>query len=349
MARVSEMPVLDAARSGVRPSAEAGAAPGTRRRLHLVLAGLWLLDGVLQFQPYMFTKSFAWLTLGPVADGGGPGWVTGPAHWVTGEVYAHPVAANTAFAAVQVALGLGIAYRPLLKPALAASIVWALGVWWLAEGFGGLPSGDANPLTGAPGAAVLYALAAVALWPGDRSEAFPAAGRIGERAARIGWLVLWGLLAWVMLWPANRAPNAVHDAITGGSMPGMSGMGGMGMDDDMGGTGDPAWLTSLDRHAGNLAAGRGLAVAIVLAVLFALIAVSVFAPWRRAVTVALGTAVGLCAIIWVLGQGLGMPYQGMATDPNSAPLLALLALAFWPARRASRPNAPSAQDTQVAA
>lgn len=180
---------------------------------------------------------------------------------------------------------------------------------------------------------MLYVLAAFALWPGkpgepgDRSPAFPAAGRIGERTARIGWLALWGLLAWVMLRSANRAPDAVRDAITGGGMEGMAG------DQDMANAGAPSWLAWLDGHAGNLAAGRGLGIAIGLAAVFALIGLCVFAPWRRAVTVGLAAAIVLCAVIWVLGEGLGMPYQGMATDPNSAPLLALLAAAFWPTRR----------------
>lgn len=320
---MSETRVLGSRPSQARPGGGA-ATLDTRRRLQLVLAGLWLLDGVLQFQPYMFTKSFATMTLGPVAYGDGPGWITGPAHWVTTTVWDHPVSANTAFALVQVLLGLGIAYRPLLRWALGASIVWALGVWWLAEGMDGLFSGEANPLAGAPGAAVLYALAALALWPADRPAPFPAAGWSGVRAARAGWLALWGLLAWVMLWPANRAPDAIRDTVTGGGMEGMGAM------DEAGTMGAPPWLLSLDKHAGNLTAGRGLGIAIALAVLFALIGLCVFAPWRRAVTAGLIGAVVLCALIWVLGEAFGAPYQGMATDPNSAPLLALLVLAFWP-------------------
>lgn len=295
-----------------------------------MLAGLWLLDGVLQFQPYMFTKSFATMTLGQVGNGDGPGWMTGSAHWVTTTVWDHPVSANAAFASIQILLGLGIAYRPTVRLALAASIGWALGVWWLGEGFGGLLSWDANPLTGAPGAAVLYALVAVALWPTDRPAPFPAAGWIGARAARIGWLPLWALLAWTMLWSANRAPDAVSDTITGGgmsSMPGMDGPDTMGV---------PSWLLSLEKHAGNLAAGRGLGIAIAFAVLFALIGLCVFAPWRRAVTAGLTLALVLSALIWVLGEAFGAPFQGMATDPNSAPLLALLALTFWPVRPARR-------------
>jgi hypothetical protein len=167
---------------------------------------------------------------------------------------------------------------------------------------------------------ILYALAAVLLWPTDRPAAFPAAGRVGERAARIGWLVLWGLLAWVMLWRGNRAPDAVHDVIAAGGT---------------GGPGNPRWLVWLDDHAADLVAGRGLGVAIGLAAVFALIAVSVWLPWRRAVQAGLVAAIAVSAAIWVLGEGLGMPFQGAATDPNSGPLLALLALGYWPSRAAA--------------
>ena len=50
--------------TSVRPAGAAtrvrAAAPGvvTRRRLELALGGIWLLDGALQFQPSMFSKSF---------------------------------------------------------------------------------------------------------------------------------------------------------------------------------------------------------------------------------------------------------------------------------------------------
>jgi hypothetical protein len=160
----------------------------------LVLAGLWLLDGVLQFQPYMYTKSFSMTTLTPVV-GDNPEWVAGPMRTLNSVVAAHPVSVNTVFALIQVALGLGIAYRPTLRLALASSIAWSFGVWWLGEGFGGLFVGTANPLTGAPGSVMLYALAAVLLWPSEKVAPFQAAAWIGERAARAAWSAVWGLLA----------------------------------------------------------------------------------------------------------------------------------------------------------
>ena len=66
-----------------------------------------------------------------------------------------------------------------------------------------------------------------------------------------------------------------------------------------------------------------------LAVLLGLIAVGVFlpAPFVRAAIV---PAVALAAALW-LAQGMGELFTGMATDPESGPLLALLALSFWPA------------------
>jgi hypothetical protein len=67
----------------------------------------------------------------------------------------------------------------------------------------------------------------------------------------------------------------------------------------------------------------------------------VLLPWRRAVVAGLVLAFVLATVIWVFGQGFGMPFQGMATDPNSAPLLALLATAYWP-RRAQVPVEVSA-------
>jgi len=69
---------------------------------------------------------------------------------------------NTIFATIQLLIGLGIAFRPTVRLALAVSIAWSIGVWWFGEGLGGVLSGTASPLNGAPGAVIIYALLAVA-------------------------------------------------------------------------------------------------------------------------------------------------------------------------------------------
>jgi hypothetical protein len=41
-------------------------------------------------------------------------------------------------------------------------------------------------------------------------------------------------------------------------------------------------------------------------------------------------AVLLCTVIWVAAEGLGGLFGGQGTDPNTGPLLVVLALAYWP-------------------
>ena len=98
---------------------------------------------------------------------------------------------NTIFATIQLLLGLGIAFRPTVRVALAASVAWSLGVWWFGEGLGGVLSGGASPLNGAPGAVILYALLAVLLWPADRGAGRRPSPRRGRWArpwpGRCGW------------------------------------------------------------------------------------------------------------------------------------------------------------------
>jgi hypothetical protein len=118
------------------------------------------------------------------------------------------------------------------------------------------------------------------------------------------------------LLPANRKPDAVSDIISGNA------------------DGTPKGYTWLLDHAASWATGRGSEISITLAVLLALVAVSVLLPSRRALRGGIVLAVVLAALIWVIAEGFGMPFMGMATDPGTAPLLAAIAVAFWPVTRA---------------
>src|SRR5580692_11751448 len=193
----------------------AWAPPDARRRLQLGLAALWVLDGVLQYQSFMFTRAFGQMLAGS-ADGN-PAVVAESVRWAAGIIERSPVTTNAAFATIQLALGLGIAWRPALKVALAGSVAWSAAVWWFGEGLGGVLNGTATPVNGAPGAVILYALLAVLIWPAggtlrrtppgrDRPApagfdepgpgAFVAARPLGAAAARGLWVVLWGSLAY---------------------------------------------------------------------------------------------------------------------------------------------------------
>jgi hypothetical protein len=297
--------------------AEGWTAPDAGRRLQLVLAAIWLLDALLQFQAFMFSRGFAQM-LGATAAGN-PAIIADPITWSARIIAGHPTATNATFALIQLALGLGIAWRPTLKLALASSVVWSLAVWWFGEGLGGVLNGTASPVNGAPGAVIIYALLAILLWPPAQVQPAqvqvqPApfvAGRFtGVQVARALWLVLWGSLAYLAVLPATRAPKAV-----GGMVAQMA-------------SGEPGWLARTDDQLGAFLTRHGPAAAMVLAIALALVAVSVYLP-RPAVRAGVVLALVTAAFLWI-AQGLGGMLAGGGTDPDSGPLLALVALAYWP-------------------
>jgi hypothetical protein len=287
-------------------------APDARRVLQLALAGIWLLDAALQYQAFMFSKAFGQM-LAATAPGN-PGVIASPINWDARLIEQHTVLLNAIFATIQLLLAIGIAWRPTLRLALAASVAWSLGVWWFGEGLGGVLSGSASPLNGAPGAVIIYALLAVLLWPADRGRTpapFAAARAVGAPVARALWLALWLSLAYFALLPGNRAPQALNGMIAGME------------------SGEPGWLAAIDRAAASLVAHQGLAASIVLAAALVIIATGVYLP-RTPARGVLVLAIVVAAVIWLVGEAFGGILAGGATDPNSGPLLALLALTYWP-------------------
>jgi hypothetical protein len=309
--------------------------PDARRRLQLALAALWLLDAVLQFQAVMFSRSFAQMLTG--AAHGNPAFIAGPITWSAHLVEQHAAAANACFATIQLLLALGIAWRPATRIALAASVVWALAVWWLGEGLGLLLTGTASPVNGAPGAVILYALLAVLLWPvrRDRPAPFAAGGAVSPRAARLIWLALWGSLGCLALQQAARAPRALGSTVSGMA------------------SGEPGWLGWADTHLGSLISHQGGAASIVLVTALLLVAAGIYLP-ASALRASIVLAVAVAAVIGI-AQAFGGILSGAGTDPGSGPLLALLAIAYWPsttpaaASPAALPGRPATQAGRPAA
>jgi hypothetical protein len=274
----------------------------TRRHLQVALGLLWLFDGVLQAQPFMFTREFALGVMAPVGEGQ-PGFVSAPVHLASTVIAANPVIWNVPFAGIQLLLGIGLLVPRTARLALAASIAWALGVWYFGEGLSGLASGHASLITGAPGSALLYALLAAAAWPRpDSSRKGPAPW------LPFAWAGVWVAAAVLQALPGQNTGTAVASALTAGS------------------SGAPAWLTGLDSSAAAWAAQHGLLVVFLLVVVEVLIGVGALARRFKAPAVALGLALTL--VIWIMGQDLGALYSGQSTDPNSGPLLALMGIAL---------------------
>jgi hypothetical protein len=279
------------------------------RRLQTVLGVIWLLDGGLQFQSFMYSRGF--LRLIDESAVGQPPWLASLLHWGTRMANGDLTVWNTLFAVTQVAIGFGLLYRPLVKPALIGSFGWCLFVWGFGEAFGMLFMNMAQPLTGAPGAVVLYGLIGLLAWPNGRPG-----GLLGVRGAKVLWCTLWSVMAYLWLLAPSSSPDATHDALT--SVP--SGIAG---------------LTSLQNSLARASAGHGLVIALVLGALSLVIAVAVVAEWRPRTW--LWASIVLNLVYWVFGQSLGGMFAGGATDPNAGPLFVLLACAMFPLVPVSRP------------
>jgi hypothetical protein len=286
--------------------------PDGRRTLQLVLATVWLVDGILQLQSFFFTKSFGLQMISGMSQGN-PSIIARPINWSGSTIGHHAVLTDACFAVAQIAIAVAIAWRPTVKIGLAVSIAWAVGVWWVGEGFGGVLNGTANPINGAPGAVIIYALLAVLLWPTDRvgqTAPYIAARAVGATVAKGLWLVLWGSLSYFAVLGANRSPRGLHNLITTEA------------------TGEPGWVAWIDHHVASLVDHRGLVVTLVLAILLLIVALGTYLPGSIAnATVALGAVIGLT--FWVVGENFGALFTNGATDVNSGPLLILLAVAYW--------------------
>ena len=280
--------------------------------MQLALAALWLLDAVLQFQPYMFSKAFATNVIGSAAAGN-PGIVAGPISFAAGVIVHHPALYNSLFASMQLLIAISLFRRRGAKIALGVSIGWALGVWWMGEGLGGILTGGTTVYMGEPGAALLYVLIAVYAWPVAKAvpprSPLAESSPLGRIIPLVAWVALWASFVYYALQPAMRSAQALSAMMTG-----MAG-------------GEPGWIRSMDMWLGRALAGGGTQVSIALAVLFAGSAVAVVVP--RAAKVGVLLAVALGAAVWI-SQDFGGVFTGSATDPNTGLALILLAACYWP-------------------
>jgi uncharacterized protein involved in high-affinity Fe2+ transport len=306
--RIAQAP--EACGGAVLARAHAYFASDHRRAIQTTLGAIWLLDGGLQLQSFMYSRGFVQFLLGNAA--GQPGWLASSIEWGAHTAQHNLTAWNTLFALTQLAIGFGLLYRPTVKLALGGSFAWVLVVWWFGEGFGMLFMNMAKPLTGAPGAALLYAIVGMLVWPNERPG-----GLLGVRGAKMTWAALWLVMAWLWLLGPNSSANATHDAINAAP----SGM---------------SWLSTVQDWAAEGAQGNGLVIALLLAAVSAVIGIAVAIDWRPQQFLVL--AIGLNLLYWVLGQGFGGIFEGGATDPNAGLLFVLLALALYPLTPAGRPR-----------
>jgi hypothetical protein len=297
----------------------------TQRTLQIVLGLFWLLDAGLQFQPYMFGRGFTTSFLLDNAQGQPDviRWIiTNVGHFVG----PHVAVWNTFFALIQVAIGAGLLFRRTVRPALAISFFWVAGVWFFGEGLGLILTGSATALTGAPGSVLMYGLIGLMAWPrragGRAAESLEVEQKVGvassAAAQGIGgavtplavWSGFWALAAILFLLPDNRTATSVSSAISGMS------------------PGEPGAYAHFLTHFGDHFGSVGTQSAWLLAVASLVIGAGPLVTRRPRIFLLAGGLLSL--VFWVTGQGLGGIFTGSGTDPNTGPLVVLLALSMTP-------------------
>ena len=300
----------------------------SRRGLIAGLGAIWFLDGGLQLQPHMFTQAFFGATF-ENANVSLPSWLTGVEVHLAAWTGAHPLPWDLGIAVIQLAIGAALLTGRRVRPALAVSVAWASAVWVFGEGLGGMSLSGANAMTGAPGPALLYALAALLLWPvgaDDRSAAADS-GLLGPLGSRLLWATFW--VATAALWLEYQSHMAQGP---GGQLSGV-------------GNGEPGWVSALNHHVGQAVGNNGPAFAALLGALQLIAGLAVFVPRTR--RVALGVGAVVAVFYGGLGQDLAGLFTGAANDPGTGPVLVLWALALWPRRRLDRDPDRSAHDAGV--
>jgi hypothetical protein len=302
----------------------------SQRALQVILGLFWILDAALQFQPFMFGRGFVDTNI--LGSASGQPFVLADFITHIGNFLSPDIAVwNTFFALIQLGIGVGLLYKGTVRTALAVSFAWVLGIWVIGEGLGMLLTGNATALTGAPGSALLYGLIGLMAWPrparhypvdwSDRPSGVatsPAAQGIGGTIMPLAvWAGYWSLAAVLFVLPANRTRTSIQSAISG-----MSG-------------GVPGWYAHFLNSLANLFSTTGTQTAWILAAVSVAIGLGPLVARRPGWFLAAGAL--LSFLMWIAGQGLvGDVFSGSDTDPNTGPLLILLAAAMVPTVIASK-------------
>lgn len=282
------------------------AEPRARALLRWGFGALWILDGLLQMQRAMPT-SLVTQVIQPAAQGS-PRWLVDLVQLGIDAWQRHPLWAATGAVWIQLAIGVWLLVGKsgaFAKVGYVAAILWGLSVWVGGEAMGGVLAPGASWLFGAPGAVLLYVVAAAALlapWSAWRPDRLPRwlLGLVGVE------LLAFGVLE---AWPGR---GFYH-----GQIPAMIRA--------MAQTPQPSFLSRPMVDLANVLHGTTIVVVNVV-VAATLVAVGVAFVTKRLVWPAFWVLAVLSLATWWFVQDFGF-LGGVGTDPNSMMPGLLLALA----------------------
>ena len=299
----------------------------SRKALQRILGLLWLIDGLLQLQPQMFTMNMVNGVMKPMLQGQ-PGLVEPSLQFIINQTTLHLIEVNLLIAFIQILLGLGFLFLSdrWIRELVLASLVWALIVWYGGEGMSMLLTGTASILSGAPGAVLLYPLLGMAVWPRKQSNNSVSAAkvRIGDDGLlsreTLRWVLaaFWIFAALIQLQPNWWQPGQISQAI--GAMVGQGGLNSILV--------DPV-LTQISNATANIE----IPLNIALIVIFLALGIGLAFVKENQLRPLLIVSLVLSLLLWYISQAFGMILTGMATDFNSGLLVVVLTLAVWPRLR----------------
>ena len=300
----------------------------SRKTLQRILGALWLIDGLLQLEPLMFTGNMINSVMKPMLEGQ-PGFIEPSLQYIVTQTTNNLAAVNITIATVQILLGLGFLLLSdrWVKDLVIASIVWALIVWYGGEGMSMLLTGQASILTGAPGAVLLYPLLGFVVYPRKKSGARAEGaqrkasdeGLLSRRLLRYILAGFWLFAALLQLQPFWWQPGHISDAI--GAMVGQGGLNAVLVDPVL-------------QQISNATANIEIPLNIVLIVVFLALGIGLAVVKENQLRPFLIASIVASVIFWYFSQALGMIFTGMSTDFNSGLLIVVMALACWPKARA---------------
>ena len=308
----------------------------SRKGLQRVLGVIWLIDGLLQLQPLMFTGNMINGIMKPILQGQ-PGPVESLLQFIVTTTTHNLTTVNLVIAVVQILLGLGFIFlsERWVKELVIASFFWALVVWFGGEGMSMLLTGTGSILTGAPGAVLLYPLLGLAVWPRSPGQqpigsgSAPVTsddGLLSRRALRYVLSAFWFFAALLQLQPYWWQSGQISGAV--GAM-----VGGGGLNTTLV---DPV-LKPLSTATANIE----VPLNILLILVFLALGVGLALAPNKYLRYFLIASIIMSVVVWYSAEALGMILSGMATDFNSGLLLILMALGVWPRREATGQVVPS--------
>ena len=298
----------------------------TRPRMFLrnFFGVLWIIDGLLQYQPQM-PLGFASGVLRGGAESSPP-WVRNLVDAAASIWDRQPIVVATAVIWIQVGLGLWLllARRGRASQlAGAASALWSL-VVWVVSGFGAVFASGASLIIGQPGASILYGAAGVLLavplswWHREKLE-------ILARRVLGAFLLAMSLLQAFPgrgMWSGISADGRVTNPIAL-------------MAQAMASVKQPALTAWAVRSFGDLTAHAPIFVNGFFVLAFGLTGALLFStsPTRLRSARLVGVVASLVA--WIFVENLGL-FGGLSTDPNTmVPLVGLLLSLTMPAATAA--------------